>query len=566
MNSRQTSILSAAAIIMVMLALSRMLGLVRNRVLAHFFSAEELSLYFAAFRLPEVVFEILVFGSLSSAFIPTFSAYLSRQKEKQAWYIAAVCLNLALLIFCLISLLVFIFGGSIYRVIAAGFSPEELEQIVPLMRILLVVQVFFVISYFLTGVLESLQRFIVPAIAPLFYNFGIILGAVFLYENLGLYAPVVGALVGAFLHFSVQLPFALKMGFRPIWKIDLGHYGVRKIMRLAFPRMIELSFLQIGKLSHLFLASLVSTAAYTYFTFADSLQILPVSLFGASIAKASLPALAKEATKKDKSSFKRIFLSSFNEILFLVVPFSVFLAVLRIPVVRLVFGSARYTWSSTIETSHALSAFSIGIFAEAIIYLLSRAFYALHDTVTPVRISVVTIIINILLSFIFVLGLQWPIWSLAFSFSVTSIIQALIMLLLLDKKLSGFNRKKLLTPFFKILFSSIVSGGFMFLMLKAFDRSVWDKRLSFLGKMGLVLPTSFDRFVLDTRYTLNLIYLTAWVGLVGLGIFLGLAYLLRLEEVRVFSRIILRLKLQKLRLQKSRERDEALTIEDAKDL
>lgn len=561
LTRRQTTILSAAAVITVMIAASRILGLVRNRVLAHFFVVETLSLYFAAFRLPEVTFEVLVFGTLSSAFIPTFTAYLSRKEKDQAWYVASACLNLAVLIFIFLSVLIFIFAPFIYQVIAAGFTPDELVQIVSLARILLLAQGFFVLSYFLTGVLESLQRFLVPAIAPLFYNLGIILGTIFLSSRWGIYAPTIGATVGAFCHFAIQLPVAIHLGFKPQKTLDISHPGVRKIGRLAAPRIVELSFLQLGKSAELFLASLISTAAYTYFTFANSLQLLPIGLFGTSIAKASLPALSYQAAKKNLKHFKKTFLSSFNEILFLVVPCSVFLAVLRIPAVRLVFGAARFTWTSTVETGYTLSAFSLGIFAQALIYLLARAFYALHDTATPVKVSIGSILFNILLSFIFVLGFRWPIWCLALSFSLTSIIQALILIYLLNKKVSGFTKNQLIAPFLKITFSSFTAGGVMFFLLKILDRSVWDKKLSFLGRFGFVLPTTFDRFVLDTRYTINLIYLTFLVILIGGIVYLFLAWILRVEEIAVFSKLLLKLGRVKLPLPrpKTPKEKEAIT-------
>jgi len=558
---RQSTILSAAAIIMVMIAASRVLGLVRNRVLAHFFSVETLSLYFAAFRLPEVVFEVLVFGTLSSAFIPTFTTYLSRKEKDQAWYVAGASLNLAVLIFAFLALLVFIFARFIYQVIAAGFTPDELSQIVSLARVLLLAQGFFVLSYFLTGVLESLQRFLIPAIAPLFYNLGIILGTIFFSNRWGIYAPAMGAAVGAFCHFAIQLPVAIHLGFRPQRTLDISHPGVRKIGRLAAPRIVELSFLQLGKSVELFLASLISTAAYTYFTFANSLQLLPIGLFGTSIAKASLPALSYQAAEKDLERFKKTFLSSFNEILFLVIPCAVFLAVLRIPAVRLVFGATRFTWASTVETGYTLSAFCLGIFSQALIYLLARAFYALHDTATPVKISIGAIFFNILLSFIFVLGFRWSIWSLALSFSLTSIIQTLILVFFLNKKVAGLAKDRLIFPFLKIAFSALSAGGVMFFLLKIFDRSVWDKKLSFLGRFGLVLPTTFDRFVLDTRYTINLIYLTFLVTLIGGIVYLLLVWILKVEEIAVFSRALLKLGKLKLPLPRPRtpKEKEAIT-------
>lgn len=536
-TQRQSSIFSAAIIIMAMIAASRILGLVRNRVLAHFFPAETLSIYFAAFRLPEVVFEVLIFGSLSSAFIPTFTAYLSKKRNQEAWYVASTSLNIALVFFLLLATLFFFLARPLYQLIAPGFNLEQIDLTAKLARILLLAQGFFVLSYFLTGVLESLQRFLVPAIAPLFYNLGIIFGTVFLAEKFGIYAPTVGAVIGAFLHFFIQLPLALHLGFQPQLSLDINHPGVRKIGRLAAPRIVELSFLQIGKSAELFLASLVSTAAYTYYTFANSLQLLPVGLFGASIAKASLPTLSYQSAEGNFEQLKETILFLFKEIIFLTLPCSVFLAVLRVPVVRLVFGAAQFTWESTVQTGLTLSAFCLGITAQALVYLLTRAFYAIHDTKTPVKISIGAMFSNIALGVVFILILKLPIWSLALAFSSASIIQTGFLLFFLQKKI-GFSFKSLTLSLAKITFSSFASGGLMFVFLKILDRSTWDKRLSFLGRLGLVLPMTFDRFVLDTRYTVNVIYLTVIVSLIGLMVYLGLARILKIPEVVIFAKLL----------------------------
>jgi putative peptidoglycan lipid II flippase len=542
LTGRQTNILSAAVVIMVMIAMSRVLGLVRNRVLAHFFTPEILSVYFAAFRLPEVVFEVLVFGTLSSAFIPTFTAYCSKNQRSEAWYIASVSLNFALLFFLILAVPIFIFARQLYQILAPGFNSFQLDLVSRLTRVLLIVQGFFLFSYFLTGVLESLERFLIPAIAPLFYNLGIIFGALFLSNKFGIMAPVIGAVIGSFLHFFIQLPLAIRLGFRPKISLNYSHPGVREIARLATPRVFELSFLEIGKSAELFLASLISTGAYTYYTFANSLQLLPVGLFGISLAKASLPSLSYRSAQGDYEHFKSTFLSLFIEIAFFIIPCSVFLAVLRIPIIRLTFGAARFTWESTIQTGLTLSAFCLGLFAQSINYLLNRAFWALHDTKTSVKVSIICILINIILGAVFIIGLHFSVWSLALAFSLSMIVQALFLFLILYRKLGKFQIRRLSIPLVKITLASLISGSLMFVLLKVFDRPVWDKRLSFLRYVGLTMPTTFDRFVLDTRYTGNLLVLTGLVGLIGVVVYLLLVWFLGVKEVALFTRVLSKIK------------------------
>lgn len=530
-RKRQKNVFSAAAIIGSMIVASRILGLLRNRILAHFFSVEELSLYFAAFRLPEMVFDILFFGAIAAAFIPIFTTYFPKKRE-EAWHIASTTFNLGILVFLFLSVLIVLFAQPLYQLIAAGFTQSQIEKIVFLSRILILAQGFFLLSYFLTGILESLQRFLVPAIAPIFYNLGIILGTIILSHRLGILAPTIGAVFGAFLHFLIQLPLSLSLGLRPKISFDFLHPGIGEMIRLAGPRIIELSILEIRKSIELFLASLVSRGAYAWFTFADSLQLLPVSLFGTSLAKATLPTFSYQAAEKDLNAFKKVFLNSFNQIAFFTLPFSVFLIVLRIPAVRLTFGAARFTWESTVQTGYALSAFCLSIFSQSINLLLARAFYALHKTPIAVKVSIGSTLVNICLAFLFSLTFHLPIWGLALAYSLGSLIQLLLLLFLLDKEVGGFRRSKLLVPFLKIAFSSLVSGSLMFFLLKIFDRSAWDKKLSFLGRFGLRLPTTFEYFVLDTRYTINLITLTLIVGSVGVFTYLFLAYLLKIEALK----------------------------------
>lgn len=542
LTRRQTNILSAAAVIMIMIAASRVLGLVRNRVLAHFFTPEILSVYFAAFRLPEVVFEVLVFGTLSSAFIPTFTSYCSKNQRSEAWYIASVSLNFALLFFLILAVPIFMFARQFYQILAPGFNTFQLDLVARLTRVLLLVQGFFLLSYFLTGVLESLQRFLIPAIAPLFYNLGIIFGALFLSNKFGIMAPVIGAVIGSFFHFFIQLPLSVRLGFRPKISLNYSHPGVREIARLAAPRIFELSFLEVGKSAELFLASLISAGAYTYYTFANSLQLLPVGLFGISLAKASLPSLSYRSAKGDYEHFQATFFSLFKEIAFFVIPCSVFLAVLRIPIIRLVFGAARFTWESTIQTGLTLSAFCLGLSAQSLNYLLTRAFWALHDTKTPVKISVICIVIDIFLGVVFIMLLHFSVWSLALAFSMATIIQAGALFIILWRKLGKFDISQLTAPMVKIISASLVAGGLMFFLLKVLDRSVWDKRLSFLRYVGLVMPTNFDRLVIDTRYTINVLILTGLVGLIGVVSYLLIVWILGVKEMALFARFLSKIK------------------------
>lgn len=531
-SAQQHSVLSAASLIMVMIVLSRILGLVRQRVLAHYFLPSDLSTFFAAFRLPDTIFEILVFGTFASAFIPVFTKTLKNSKE-DAWKVAGVVANWGGIIFLVLATIVVIFAHPLYRIITPGFNVTEQSRIADMARILFVAQGFFVISYVLTAVLESSKRFFVPALAPLFYNLGIIVSTLLLSERFGLFAPVIGVVVGSVSHFLIQLPLAFKLGFRFHKSLKITP-EVKKIAELSLPRIVEVSFLQIAKFVELTLASLISTSAYTYFTFGNSIQLLPVGLFGTSIAKAALPTLSSQAD--DPVAFKKTLFETLNQVVFLMAPIVAFLIIARIPVVRLIFGTDIFAWESTIETSLVVSAFAVGIFSQAANSILARSFYALSDTKTPVLVSISTLFLNIGLSVLFVIYYKFPVWSLAASFSIASIMQSILLFTLMVKRINNGVKTGLYLPVLKSLTGGIISGSVMFFILKFFDKSVWIKKLSFITRVDSIanVDLPFEKFVLDTRYAGNLLILTIVVGLIGVIIYIITLKLLKSKELDVF--------------------------------
>ncbi len=534
LSRKQGSILSAAFLVMVLLLASRVLGLVRQRVLANYFSAEDLAVYFAAFRLPETLFEVLVAGSLASAFIPVFTSLLSRGEKRRAWYVAGITQTSIFITFVLLSLVILVFANELSRLLAPGFPPERQALMATLTRFLLLAQGFFLLSFFIGGAQEATGRFLVPAIAPLFYNAGIILGSVLL-SGLGVWGAAVGAVVGALFHLLIQIPFVRELGFRFVPRISINDPDFRRVMTLAAPRMLELVVLQVAKSVELFLSTLISVASYTYFTFANSLQLFPVALFGYPFAKAALPTLSTHAARHDKDNFAATLAFTLGQIVFFVVPIAVALLVLRIPLVRLAFGTQRFTWEATVQTGLALSAFAVGVVAQAILAVLTRSFYALNDTKTPMVASIAAMGVYILLAFFLIREVGAGVWGIALAFSLTATVQALVLFLFLNARV-GVLTKKFIGNVGKILFSSSLAGALMYLLLKVLDQAVWDKRLSFLGELGLALPTGFERFVIDTRYTANLVFLTFFVLTVGIFVYLLLAVVLKIREVEILAR------------------------------
>ncbi len=528
--SEQTTVLSAAGVIMLMTFGSQILGFVRARVVLHFFTTSDSALFFAALRLPELVFEILMYGMFSSAFIPVFSKAI--KKGEDAWDIAGRVVNLGLGIFGVFAIIMGIWADKIYAVIAPGYTPDQIIQIASLARVLFIAQGIFIVSYVLTGVLESLKRFLVPALAPIFYNLGLIFGTILLSSRLGLAAPAIGVVVGAFVHFLIQLPLAYKLGFRFSYKVKPNE-GVKSIIKLATPRLADLSFQQIVSVVELYFSSLISTASYTYLTVANSLQSAPVRLFGISLAKAALPTLTHQDDNPEE--FRRTLLSTIYQMFFLVMPVVTFFVVLRIPTTRLFFGTSNFDWNATVQTGMVLSAYALGIPFQAAVAILARAFYAFHDTKTPVVISIVGDGSIIIADFILIKGFGFPLWALSFSFSLGAFVETLILLHLINRKLKNMPFFLILPTILKSVFAAAVSGATMYILIKALDKSVWIKRGL---NPSLLIP--FDKLILDTRYTVNLIILTAVVGGVGLIAYVITSYLLKSGELATLVRVIRR--------------------------
>ncbi len=442
---RQETILSAASVLMLVGLVSRFLGLLRDRVLVNFFTPQDLDIYFAAARIPNFIFDLVIAGALSTAFIPVFSEYLARDKKEEAFRVASALISLSLVFFLGLAVFYFVLAEPISKLIAPGFAPNQTLLMSKLTRIMLASQTFFILANFLTGIAYSFRRFIIPAVSLGLYNVGIIWGTALFSQKFGLYGPTLGMVLGAFLYLLVQLPLLKNLDFRFRWNLDYKNSGVKKITKLMAPRMLALLANQVDATVDVVLASLSSLGALTYFSFAQHLQFFPVSLFGLSIAQAALPTLSLAANKRQE--FKETFLTTLHQMFYLVVPTSIALLVLRIPLVRLAFGAALFDWEATVTTGYVVAGFAISIFAQSAAYFLARGFYALQDTRTPVVVQIVSIIIGISLSTTSILVFHRPVWWLALSYSLATFIHAGLLLVFLHRKVGGFGWRRLVMPF-----------------------------------------------------------------------------------------------------------------------
>lgn len=503
-SSKQTNIFSAAFFIILTTIFGQILGLAKYRLFASMFGdSPELNAFLAASKIPDFLFQVLIAGAMTSVFIPIFTDYISHDKRQQAYRFASTITNIGVVVFIAVSLIVTLFAPQLMHMIAPGFSAEQLALMVNLMRIILIAQIFFILGTVATGILQSFQHFLIPGIASALYNAGIILGLLLFAPGYGVYGAAIGVVIGAILFFVTQLPYLTSSGFSFKLLFDIDD-GVKKVFRLMWPRSLTILLAQIVILANTRFASMISDQSLVPLEFALTLMIAPVLLFGQSIAQASFPALSRKVD--DRPGFISIFVASFNQILYLTLPISVLFIVLRVPIVRLIYGAKLFNWDATVATGMTLAFFSISLGAQSLIYLLSRAFYSYKNTHTPFVITFVSVVLNVLFSYIFVVVFRMPVYSLALSFSLANIFAVGCMIFYLDRKIH-LPKVEILISLIKILIATLTMGFALYIPIKL-----------------------LDQLVFDTTRTINLIILTGISSFFGILAFVFFTWLLDIKE------------------------------------
>lgn len=494
LNLPQGDILSAGFIIMVLSLTSGLFGLVRDRLLAAQFTPDLTGIYFASFVIPDNILQVLILSAVSSAFIPVFTRFHNNEEQ---WELVQSVLKTSLLFFSLVIVLCIIFMPFFAQFLVPGIqkeNPEHLLLFVNLTRIILVSQLFFVVSYLFTGILQSYQRFVVPASAGLFYNIGIILGILFFAPRFGMYGVGIGVLIGTFLHLAIQIPFIIKIGFRLSWNTTFLSKGVKEIIHLMIPRAFSTAMERLNFTVETALASVVSLSSIAYLNFASHVAVFPVTLVAAAIGQAALPFFARAVTENDMESFKKHLMQSLTHIVFLLAPASVLLIVFHTPVVRLIFGTRFFSWESTVLTAQTLAVLAIGLLAQGASNILARGFYALYDTRTPLILSVISLLSSLSLSLLFILYFHFDVRFLALSTSLGAWINAVMLLYLLHKKIGDFAEKKFLFTITKIFSISVMLFCFsytLFKMLEGYFNTNYTIQLFIFTAITVVLSGIF---------------------------------------------------------------------------
>lgn len=468
LNRKFNTITSAAIILGAASLASRLLGLVRDRILAGTFGAgDNLDIYYAAFRIPDLVYYLVVLGAVSAGLIPVFVNYLHKDK-KEAWYLINNLINLMLVILVIACFILIIIAPWLMKFIVPGFEAAKLARTVDLTRIMFLSPLFLGLSAIFGGVLQSFRRFLVYALAPVLYNLGIIFGAMVLVKYFGLEGLAYGVVIGAFLHMLIQMSSARNCGWRWRGVFDYKFEGIKRIFKVMLPRTLSLTLTQMNILLMTVIASVLGSGNITYYNLAYNIWAVPLGVFGISFVTASFPKLSEEAQKKNVVDFLKTFSSTIRQILFFIVPVSILFIVLRAQIVRVLLETGNFLEKDSVIAIDTLYFFLIGLFAEALIWLFLRGFFAWEDTKTPFLLGLVSSIIRIGGAWIFAQTYQMGVAGLALGYSVGGIIYLIMLFLALSSKLIKISKKdswqvnlyekKVFKTGLKIALSAILAG------------------------------------------------------------------------------------------------------------
>jgi putative peptidoglycan lipid II flippase len=389
-------LIRGALILSITSGLSYVLGLFRDRVLAGTFGASDaLDAYQASFIIPDFLFNLLVAGALSAAFIPIFTDLRTRRKYKQATQLAGNIIAVGLLVLLIASAFSFIFANSLTSLVAPGFNAEKHALHVLLTRTMLIAPIIFLVSNLLGSMLVSSKRFIFYGLSPALYNLGIIIGALLIAPSLGIFGVALGTIIGGALHLLIRLIDIRRAGlsFLPSFKITPEF---KQVIILMLPRMVGLTVMQVQLWAFIAIASTLGEGAVTIYSMARNFQSFPVSLIGIALATSLFPLLAESKSRKSRQQFDHQLRQGILATLLAVIPATILMYILREEIINFFIGTGNFDQVAITSTAAVLGIYTLSIPTESLVHILARAFYALHNTLIPVVISIISIIVTIL--------------------------------------------------------------------------------------------------------------------------------------------------------------------------
>lgn len=454
-------IAKAAGIMSAATFISRILGFVRDMIFAFYFGATGISdTFFQAFKIPNLLRELLAEGSMSAAFVPVLTEYRQKHGEEEAVRLVKISFTFILVVVGLLCLLGIIFSPAIVAVVSPGFVkfPEKFSMTVLLTRIMFPFLLCVSLAALLMGALNTKKVFFVPALAPAMLNITLILSIVFFESKTSqpILAAAIGVLAGGFVQFACQLPSFFKNGYRLGLNPSFSHPGIRKMTLLLVPATLALSVSQINIIVSSIFASFLPQGSITYLFYSMRLVQFPIGIFGVAMGMAVLPTLSEHAVKGDMEKLREDFSFALRLLFFIAVPSMAGLIALREPIVNLLFQHGQFAYAATQGTAEALLFYSLGIWSVVGVRVVTAAFYSMQDTKVPVKIAAVGMISNIVFSFFLMGPMKHS--GLALAYALASWINFSLLFFFLRKKLGHVDARKILGSFFKALFSSFAMG------------------------------------------------------------------------------------------------------------
>ena len=518
LNHKTKTVGLAGIILATSSIISRFLGVIRDLLLAQRFGAgSELDIYFAAFKIPDFVYNVLILGGVLVAFLPLFSEYFAKDK-KEAWKFSSNCLNIFFFLLVLLSLILFLFTPPLMKLIAPGFNAEQMQKTVTLTRIMFLSPILFGLSSIFSGILQYFNQFLVYSLCPILYNLGIIFGIVFLVPQFGILGVGFGVILGAFFHFAIQIPSVLRCGFNYRFILNFRDAKIKRVFRLMIPRSFGVSVQQINLIIINAIASTLSAGSISIFTFANNVQYFPIGIVGASLATAVFPTLSKSWAENKKAEFIDSFSSVFRQIMYFIFPISFLIFMLRSQIVEILLQRGEFSDLAASLTSASLALFCFGIFASSLLPLFFRAFFSLKDTKTPTIIAVISMGVSIALSFFLtqalvvsskastmgwlggflrqILSLETEdisVLGLPLAVSIGAIFQFILLFVFLKRKIGDFDLERIKTSFLKILVAIILMGVGIYFVLPFLEtilgsnsfKALWQ--IMIIGVLGTLI-------------------------------------------------------------------------------
>lgn len=429
----------SASIVGLAFIASRILGLAREVILAREFGTSgEYDAYVSAFRVPDLLFLIVMSGAFGAAFIPVFAGFLARDEREEAWHLASAVLTFSAVVMVVLCGVALVFAGPIMRYAVAPGLPPDLQHVTTeTMRILLLSPILLGLGIAAKGILEAQEAFTLPALAPVLYNAAIIVAAVSVGSRWGVRGVAIGVVAGAALHVLVQVPGLVRSGMRYTPSLDTAVAGLPEVGRLLLPRVIGLAAFQMNFIVVNYLASGDGEGKVSALNYAWQLMMLPHGVLALSISTVVFPAMARLYEQGDLTAVRRTFLRALEPLLLLILPASLGLFLFRTAIVQTVFQSGEFTGRSTSLVTDPLAFLAIGLIWYALVEVLTRLFYSMHDTVTPVATGIIIIVVNVILGKVLVDAIGHT--GLGVSLSATTALEAGILLWVLRRRLGPFD-------------------------------------------------------------------------------------------------------------------------------